>query len=166
MTALFPPGKGGGKEVSYGFKGKGVLIHFIVDGEGMPLAFSITASNGNERTEAVKNIAKINVSNGKPGRPRRCPRIVAGDKGYDSKKMRQTLRRKGIKPEIPKRLWKNKEPLGRPLIKTVKRFVVERAFSWMQRKFRRIAVRWERLPSCFSTFVNLAVIMLWIQRIL
>jgi hypothetical protein len=35
--ALFPPGKGGGQGVDYGYKGKGVLIHLIVDKNGAPL---------------------------------------------------------------------------------------------------------------------------------
>ena len=35
--ALFPPGKGGGEDVAYGYKGKGILIHSITDANGMPL---------------------------------------------------------------------------------------------------------------------------------
>ena len=31
MTALFPSGKGGVAEVAYGYKGKGVLIHLLVE---------------------------------------------------------------------------------------------------------------------------------------
>ena len=38
LTALFPPGKGGGEEVAYGYKGKGILIHTITEGNGMPMA--------------------------------------------------------------------------------------------------------------------------------
>jgi len=37
LTALFPPGKGGGEGVGYGYKGKGVLIHSITDANGMPV---------------------------------------------------------------------------------------------------------------------------------
>lgn len=165
MTVLFPPGKGGGEGVGYGFKGKGVLIHLVVDAKGMPLSFSITPANGDERKEAGQNIDAINVPSGRRGRPRKSPRKVAGDKGYDSTGLRSRLRKKGIKPEIPRRIWKNKAPRGRPLVKTVARYVVERTFSWLQRKFRRIAVRWERLPSCFEGFVVLALIMLWVCKI-
>ena len=42
--ALFPPGKGGGEEVAYGGKGKGVLIHTLTEGNGMPLANCTTAA--------------------------------------------------------------------------------------------------------------------------
>lgn len=165
LTDLFPPGKGGGQGVEYGFKGKGILIHLIVDAKGMPLSFSVTAANGDERIEAKTNTEKIRISHGKPGRPRRHPKKLAGDKGFDSKELRDHLRKKGIKPEIPKRKWKNKAHRGRPLIKTVERYVVERAFAWVQRKFRRVAIRWERLPECFEGFVALAMAMLWVQKI-
>lgn len=137
----------------------------MVDAKGMPLTFSITHADGNERIEAEKNIDAINVCSGKRGRPRKSLRKIAGDKGYDSKKLRARLRKKGIKPEISRRIWKDKAPRGRPLVKTVERYVVERTFSWLQRKFRRIAVRWERLPSCFEGFVALALVMIWIGKI-
>ena len=37
-------GKGGGEDVAYGYKGKGILIHTLTDGNGMPLACSTRAS--------------------------------------------------------------------------------------------------------------------------
>jgi hypothetical protein len=37
-TALFPPGKGGGEGVARGGKSKGILIHSLTEGSGMPLA--------------------------------------------------------------------------------------------------------------------------------
>ncbi|WP_196508593.1 hypothetical protein [Nostoc sp. NZL] len=36
LTGLFPPGKGGGEEIAYGGKGKGILIHTLTEGNGMP----------------------------------------------------------------------------------------------------------------------------------
>jgi len=36
LTALFPPGKGGGEGVARGGKGKGILIHSLTEGNGMP----------------------------------------------------------------------------------------------------------------------------------
>ena len=128
MTGLFPPGKGGGQGVEYGFKGKGILIHLIVDANGMPLSFSVTAANGDERIEARENSKKIRICHGKRGRPRCQPDKIAGDKGFDSRDLREYFRKKGIKPEIPKRSWKNKPHRGRPMTKTVERYVVERAF--------------------------------------
>ncbi|MFK5971061.1 MAG: hypothetical protein QM487_13215 [Candidatus Marithrix sp.] len=38
---------------------------------------------------------------GKPGRPRKCVKVLAADKGYDSKELRNSLRRRGIRPQFP-----------------------------------------------------------------
>jgi hypothetical protein len=59
--ALFPPGKGGGKDVAYGGKGKGVLIHTLTEGNGMPLANCTTPANGNER-ELTRLTFLLNLS--------------------------------------------------------------------------------------------------------
>ena len=45
-TGLFPPGKGGGDGVAYGGKGKGILIHTLTEGSGMPLSNPTTPANG------------------------------------------------------------------------------------------------------------------------
>jgi len=47
-----------------------------------------------------------------------------------------------------------------------KRWVVERAISWLQRKFRRVAVRWEREPKYWEGFLHLALIFFWTQKLL
>jgi transposase len=91
---------------------------------------------------------------------------IACDKGYDDKKLRDSLRKRGIKPEIPKRQWKGKKQRGRPMIKTIPRYKVERTFSWFQRKYRRITTRWERIAGCFNAFVQLATIHIWIKKLI
>ena len=164
---LFPPGKGGGKGVEYGYKGKGVTIHSLVDGQGVPLAVSVTSAKSSEREQVLPLLDSIFIQTRKVGRPRKRPDNVAADKGYDSKELRKSIRKKGIRPEIPKRIWKNKKkPKGRKLHKKVKRYVVERAFSWYQRKFRRLTIRWERKPDIFCAFVDLGFIMIWVSRLL
>ncbi|NEQ64569.1 MAG: hypothetical protein F6J86_27810 [Symploca sp. SIO1B1] len=50
---LFPPGKGGGEGVAYGYKGKEVLIHTITEGNGMPMANRTTPTNGSERENVL-----------------------------------------------------------------------------------------------------------------
>ena len=53
--ALFSPGPGGGQNVSYGRKGKGVLTHLLTEGGALPLDFTCTGANGDERVQA-KNL--------------------------------------------------------------------------------------------------------------
>src|SRR4030095_3779793 len=147
-----PPGKGGGEGVARGGKGKGVLVHCLTAGDVMPLAHRITPANGDERAQVLPLLDAVKVRTGTRGRPRTRLKVLATDKGYDAKALRQQLRRRGIRPQIPKRVWKTRPPRGRPVKKTVPRFQAERTFAWFQKKYRRLVVRWERLAACFAAF--------------
>ena len=103
--ALFPPGRGGGEEVDYGYKGKGVTTHLLVDGNGMPLSVVSTGASVSEREQVSQLIKRVRVYHGY-GRPKKCPHEIHADKGYDSKILIIFLRNKGIKPNIPRRVWK------------------------------------------------------------
>ena len=164
--ALFPPGKGGGEGVAYGYKGKGILIHTLTDGNGLPLSNSTTAANGSEQKQVIPLLNSVLVKTNSPGRPRKRVKVLAADKGYDSKDLRGTLRKRGIRPQLPKRVRKTKRNLGRPIKISVPRFQIERCFAWFQRKYRRLVVRWERISACFDAFVSLATIHIWLNRIL
>ena len=157
---------GGGEEVAYGGKGKGVLIHTLTEGNGMPLANCTTAANGSEREQIIPLLDKVKLKTKKPGRPRKRVKVLATDKGYDSKEKRAILRKRGIRPQIPKRVWKTKKNRGRPIKVSVPRFQQERCFARFQRKYCRLVVRWERQKVYFDAFINIATIHIWIQRIL
>ena len=127
--ALFPPGKGGGQDVDYGYKGKGVTTHLLVDANGMPLSVISTSSSQSERKQVAKLLQKVRIYHGY-GRPKHCPKEIHADKGYDSKELRLFLRSKGIKPNITKRIWKTrKQPKGRKTKPSTCRWNVERCFS-------------------------------------
>ena len=132
----------------------------------MPLANCTTPANGNEREQVLPLLDKVKLKTLKPGRPRKRLKVLATDKGYDSKDKRAALRKRGIRPQIPKRVWKTKKNRGRPIKISVPRFQQERCFAWYQRKYRRLAVRWERQKVYFDSFIALATIHIWIQRIL
>src|SRR5262245_5203561 len=82
--ALFPPGKGGGEGVARGGKGKGILIHSLTEGGGMPLANRTTPANGDERAQVVPLLDAVKVRTGKRGRPRKRLKVLATDKGLVS----------------------------------------------------------------------------------
>lgn len=132
----------------------------------MPLSSITTSANGSERQQVMPLIDRILVKNNQPGRPRKRVKVLVADRGYDSKKLRGTLRKRGIRPQLPKRVRRTKKNLGRPIKISVPRFQIERCFAWFQRKYRRLVVRWERISACFNAFVSLAIIHLWINRIL
>ena len=164
--AHFPPGKGGGEGVAYGRKGKGILIHSLTDGAGMPLSSCTTPANGDERAQVIPLLDTLQVRTGKPGRPRKRLKVLAADKGYDAKDLRRRLRTRGIRPQIPKRVWKSRKPRGRPITQAVPRYQAERTFAWFQRKYRRWVVRWERLAACFNAFLAIAMIHIWVHRLI
>src|SRR5262249_33505289 len=164
--ALFPPGKGGGEGVARGGKGKGMLIHSLTEGGGMPLANRTTPANGDERAQVLPWVGAVKIRTGKRGRPRKRLKVIATDKGYEAKALREKLRQRGIRAQIPKRVWKTKKNRGRPITTVVPRFQAERTFAWFQKKYRRLVVRWERIPACFEAFLALATIHIWVHRLI
>ena len=142
--------------MKYGFKGKGVLIHLISGAEGMPLPACSTPADADERKQVQSLPDGIEIKTGRPGR-------LAADKGHDPDELRKHLRIKGIQPQIPRKRNAGARQ-GKPVMMTAPRFQIERTFSWLQKKFRRLAVRWERLPDCFNSFLSLGIIVIWMQR--
>lgn len=83
------------------------------------------------------------------GRPRKRPQKLHADKGYDYRKCRQALRKRGIKSRMARRGIESSERLGRH------RWVVERTFAWLNR-FRRLRIRYERRADIHFAFTKLA----------
>ena len=149
--------------MGYGHKGKGILIHTLTEGSGMPLANCTTAANDSEREQIIDSIKLKTLQK---GRPKKRVKLLAADKGYDSKEKRAALRKRGIRPQLPKRIYKTKKNRGRPIKISVPRFQQERCFAWYQRKYRRLVVRWERQKVNFDAFLSLATVHIWINKLL
>lgn len=88
------------------------------------------------------------VRNGRPGRPRRRPKKLHADKGYDYAFCREALRKRGITPRIARVGIESKDRLGRY------RWVVERTFAWLN-QFRRLRIRYERRDDIHMAFLVL-----------
>ena len=164
---LFPPGPGGGQEVDHGYKGKGSLLHLVVDKEGKPLWITTTSAKGNEREQALILLDHLNVIRGK--NIKRMT-ICEADKGYDAANLRQSMLNKGYLPLIGYRR-NNKQYVGSSEIAnffgiTRKRWVVERSFSWLKRKCRRLMMRWERKSEVWDAFAKLGLIYMWMEVLL
>ncbi|MGW1207307.1 transposase [Streptomyces cyaneofuscatus] len=67
--------------------------HLICDGHGAPLKVIAAAANVNDGTQALALVDGVSPVAGRPGRPRRRPEALLGDKGYDSD--RGALRKRG-----------------------------------------------------------------------
>lgn len=153
--------------MAYGFKGKGVTQHLLTDGQGMPLAIITTSAAGSERAQVISLLAQVRVFGSYRTRPRSSPDELQTDKGYDSQELRNDLRNKGIKPLIPRREWKTRrQPRGPKPAGAKDCWKVERCFAWMQKKFRRLCMRWERRRIYWNGFILLAISWMWLTRLL
>ncbi|MFF8867559.1 transposase [Streptomyces sp. NPDC015139] len=77
--------------------------HVIVDGQGIPLAVSLTGGNRNDVTQLLPLLDKIPAIAGRVGRPRRRPDALPADRRYDHDKYRRLLWQRGIRRVIAKR---------------------------------------------------------------
>ena len=122
--------------------------HVITEAQGIPLATLLTGANAHDVTQLLPLVDAIPPIRGKPGRPRQKPEALQGDRGYDSEPHRQALRDRQITPVLAKRGTEHGSGLG------VSRWVVERTLAWLH-QFRRLRVRYERLPEIHEAFLSL-----------
>jgi transposase len=121
------------------------------------LAVKLTGGNRNDITQLLPLLDAIPPVAGKRGRPRRRPRALIADRGYDHDKYRRALWARGIRPVIARRGSPHGSRLGR------QRWVVERSLSWLH-QFRRLRVRWEHRADIHQAFLQLACCLIcWRQ---
>jgi IS5 family transposase len=65
--------------------------HLIVDAHGIPLAVTLTDGNRHDVTQLLPLLDAIPPIRGTRGRPRRKPRELFADRGYDFDKYRRQL---------------------------------------------------------------------------
>jgi len=162
---------GGGLEPCAGEKGgsetgpspvdrarNGSKHHLLVDATGIPLAWTLTGGNRNDVTQLIPLVERVPPVRGKVGRPRRRPKRVSADRGYDSDGHRRQLRRRGITPEIARRKTAHGSGLGRA------RWVVERTFAWLHH-FKRLLVRYDRRAEIHEAFLALGCCLVCFRRL-
>ncbi|WP_344626874.1 IS5 family transposase [Kitasatospora arboriphila] len=110
--------------------------HLIVDRHGTPLAVTLIGGNRHDVTQLLPLLDVIPPIRGLRGRPRRHPRRLFADRGYDYDKYRRILRRLGITPKFAHRGVAHGSGLGKT------RRVVERTFAWLH-QFKRLRIRYE-----------------------
>jgi transposase len=94
----------------------------------------------------------------RPGRPRRRPDCVLGDRGYDAAAIRRGLRARHIEPLVGMRRTKHGSGLGRW------RWVVQRTFAWLN-QFRRLRVRYDKRADIHEAFLSLGCALICWQSL-
>ena len=162
---FFSAGKGGGEEIEYGFKGKGTTTHLLIDGNGAPVALTSTPANGDERLQVELLIDKVDIRIERMRKQVNEIPIFEADKGYDAEALRERLLLRKIFPWICRR--KKPGKIVEKIVPVLKRqrWMVERAISWLQRKFRRLVTRWERRTKYWIGFLTCGLIFFWLCRL-
>ncbi|WP_115617498.1 IS5 family transposase [Chromobacterium vaccinii] len=153
-----PPG-GQGTGPNPTDRGKcGSKRHIIVDRRGLPLALSITGANRHDSMVFETLVDAIPAVPGLPGRPRQKPYKLYADKGYDYRRCREHLSRRGILVRIARRGVESSERLGRH------RWVVERTHSWLA-GFGKLRIRFERRLDTHYALLKLAFSLICLRFI-
>jgi transposase len=138
-----------------------IQVHLVIDATGLPLAVGLSAANTHDSQllePMVDAVPAIIGPRGRPGRPRRRPAKLHGDKGYDYPTCRRMLRQRGITPRIARRGVESSQRLGRH------RWKVERSLAWLLAN-RRLTVRYERRADILTAFLHLASALICTRRL-
>ncbi len=109
---------------------------------------TLSAANLHDSRMMLETVDAIEPIKRPVGRPRKRPAKLHADKAYDSKPLREELRKRSITPRIARRGIESSERLGRH------RWVVERTLSWLNR-YRRLRVRYERRADMHLAFLHI-----------
>lgn len=133
--------------------GYSTKLHVLCDAQGTLLSATATGGQRHESTEFENLIANCELS---LHRYDHRPEAIAGDKGYSSREIRQSLVDRFIEPVIASR--SNEvcdEDFDRQAYRC--RNIVERLIGWLKES-RRVATRYDKLTSSYLTFVTIAAL--------
>lgn len=124
----------------------------MTERSGKPVVCAVTAGQRHESPEAIPLLERA--------LHRMWPDALAGDKGYSSSELRNWLQERDIAAVIPYRT----DELGpheydRDLYR--ERPKIEQTINRLKR-FRRVATRYEKLPTSYRAMVTLAMILEWL----
>jgi transposase len=154
--------RGGADRRESGRPGKpGSKYHLLIDAGGIPLAVRLSAANTHDSLlleQLVDAVLPVIGPRGRPGRPRKRPAKLHGDKGYDFPGCRRLLRRRGICPRIARRGVESSRRLG------PQRWKVERSLAWLLAN-RRLTVRYEGRADILTAFLHLACALICARKL-
>jgi transposase len=139
--------KRGPQEIGRSRGGPSTKLHTLVDALGNPVAFALSPGQTHEMKHASELLESVRDA------------YVVGDSAYSSKALIEDLRARGCNPVIGTNPTHPSRELDRALYR--ERFQVENFFQRIKR-FRRIAMRFEKLARNYLAFVYLAGALVWL----
>ena len=138
--------------MGYSRGGFGTKVHLLIEGHGHILAIFLTGGQRHESKFFEKLMERVML----PGRGKRWPAKLAGDKGYSYLHIRRWCHKRHIEDVIPTRK-------DQPRIETFdkatykKRNLIERVIGWFK-ECRRLGTRYEKLAVNYLAFWIVACI--------
>jgi transposase len=158
-SASIPAKKGGKAGPNPVDRGRpGSKRHLLVDGNGTPLAVTLTGAQVHDSKVFEHLIDGVEPIRSPTGRPRKRPDKVHSDKVYDFSRCLEVFRRRGIRARIARRGIDSSERLGRH------RWVVERTLAWLS-CYRKLTVRYERRADIHEAFLELGCALICFNRL-
>lgn len=141
----------GAQDIGRSRGGPSTKIHALVDALGNPVRFLLSPGQAHEMTCASTLLSEVSDA------------YVVGDSAYCSGPLAKQLSARGCTVVLatnPTHKSRRAAPFDRDLYR--ERFLVEHFFQKIKR-FRRIAMRFDKLARNFLAFVLLAAILVWLR---
>lgn len=129
----------------------------ICEGASLPIAVHVASASPHEITLAERTVDERFT--------RRLPRLLIGDRAYDSDPHDARFRRRHIALVAPHRgnRVRQRTQDGRSLRRYRRRWKVERLNAWLQNN-RRLVTRYERNADNFLGFIHLACMKILLKH--
>ncbi len=131
---------------------RGVKRSLLTEGHGVPIGLAVEGANRHDMKLTRTTIE--NIVTERPTPTDEQPQGMCMDKGYDFQEVRDLVAEFGFTAHIRSRKEET-QALKRDVQKKARRWVVERAHSWLNR-FRRILIRWDKKPENYIGFLHFA----------
>jgi transposase len=140
--------------------------HAVATKDSLPVALAISAGNVHEGRKLIPLMESISIETRRGHRPRRRPKTLYADTKYNMPLNKFYLDKKHVRSQMPEPPGKKARP-GRPRAFDKSAYnrvrpTIERFNGWIK-AFRRVAVRYDRLPQVYTGFVHLASIMVYLR---
>lgn len=136
----------------------------LVDGQGIPLGVHLSPANLADSQLAEATLAQVAVPRAGPGRPKQKPQRISADKGYDSVKRWERLKRRGIQLIVPHRSTRvHRYQDGRSLRRYRRRWIIERTNAWLH-NFRRLVTRYDNKLEHYRAFLYAACMLITLRQ--
>lgn len=141
---------------------KGAKRSLLTGAAGIPIAIGGAGARRNAHKLARETLAGLLVA--RPAATKEGPQGLCLDKGYDYDEVRERAAEFGFTLHLRTR-GEEIRALACEVGFRARRWVVERAHSWLNR-FRRLLIRWEKRPETYLAMLHLACgIIAWRARL-